>query len=96
MAMLPFDEDDNGNDCGEVSVIFLKNSNGYQSSSFYSPLGNGDGDDCVECDDAVFEKDYLHTIHDHDHHFITDSACNALYVFSDKTLRAQSENQSPR
>ena len=25
-----------------------------------------------------------------------DSACNALYVFPDKTLRAQSENQSPR
>ena len=29
-------------------------------------------------------------------HIIVDSACNALYVFPDKTLRAQSENQSPR
>ena len=29
-------------------------------------------------------------------HIIVDSACNALYVFSDKTLRTQSENQSPR
>ena len=33
---------------------------------------------------------------DHGRHFILDSACNALYVFPDKTLRAQSENQSPR
>ena len=29
-------------------------------------------------------------------HIIVDSACNALYVFPDKTLRRQSENQSPR
>ena len=29
-------------------------------------------------------------------HIIVDSACNALYVFPDKTLRTQSENQSPR
>ena len=38
----------------------------------------------------------IKTIGDHGRHFITDSACNALYVFPDKTLRAQSENQSPR
>ena len=29
-------------------------------------------------------------------HIIVDSACNALYMFPDKTLRRQSENQSPR
>ena len=67
-------------------------------------IGNGYGDDRDEGVDGVFFRKILWiriifimiTIGDQDRHFILDSACNALYVFSDKTLRAQSENQSPR
>ena len=47
--------------------------------------GGDDFDDGDDDGDALDDGDIL-----------LDSACNALYVFPDKTLRAQSENQSPR
>ena len=55
---------------------------------------SNDSDDVDGCDDFDDGDDDGDALDDGD--VLLDSACNALYVFPDKTLRAQSENQSPR